>query len=699
MNDPLQDDRLSAYLDGELTDQQRAELEAEMAADPARQQVVEELRSLSATLRALPRQTLGDDFRDQVLRKAERAMLAAPGEREPSATLPTDAIATGAIQADPRSTSTDRTARELADRTVVPIGYSRRGWVWAALAVAAALLIMIRVNRQEQFGLEVARHEPLPASADKTPAPSSEPAIVADGEEAVESAKEGGEGFALKTGPAVDEVDGARSKLGTVAKSGAKSAAESAARSSLESLDSDAESGLAFRSDQTGEARWELAAKAGKRADADKIIPDATSRVMVVHVDMAPKAVEKNRFNTVLLSHGIQCPAEEKYGVYPTLAGAEPERKSKDGLEDANKLPPTPYRSRSGESYGSAKRRMARSSGGQATNEDVLFVCADYRQVAGALAQLQEESNDFPAVEIDPAPTVQSQQSLARFTRGRVTNSLAADNYVNRRQSGMQQQVGRSGEQARTVPPDGATLGGQTGAGAPNREFEPSQVAQSVPQESSTQSKEHLKQTIPQEPVAEAPQSPAQPQSKSGIETEADRLKRNRGQVGSPPEKQLLRFFADMPTDFDGQEAVARAERVAPTKRPVAEQLIQQRRLENRSQQSLKRQLAGQQQESLGILSNEPRDRTNASAQKREQSEHGSKRDAQARPLQEQADSQRVPSAKPTPEAPSTAPADSLADEPVQVLFVLNVVPSPPADEKPTSPVAAPHANEPESKD
>ncbi|MGI9428999.1 MAG: anti-sigma factor family protein, partial [Bythopirellula sp.] len=103
------DELLSAYVDGELTGEQLALVEQRLADDPSARQLVDELRALSHELQALPQQTLGDDLTATIMQRAERSMLL------------------GA-----ESQSTLRTSDE---------GASRR-WVWAATAIAAALLLM-----------------------------------------------------------------------------------------------------------------------------------------------------------------------------------------------------------------------------------------------------------------------------------------------------------------------------------------------------------------------------------------------------------------------------------------------------------------------------------------------------------------------------------------------------------------------------
>jgi anti-sigma factor RsiW len=66
---------LSAYFDGEVSAAERAEAERLLAEDPAAGAWLEELSDLRGQLQTLPRHRLGDEFSEQVLRCAARAML------------------------------------------------------------------------------------------------------------------------------------------------------------------------------------------------------------------------------------------------------------------------------------------------------------------------------------------------------------------------------------------------------------------------------------------------------------------------------------------------------------------------------------------------------------------------------------------------------------------------------------------------
>jgi hypothetical protein len=116
------DELLSAYVDNELTADQRAAVEERLRTDDRARQLVEELRGVSQAVKSLPRERLRRDLRDSVLAQIERR---ASNESPEKVTLP------------------------CAD--VVERRTSRgRGLVWAALAIAAALILM--VFRPDEWG-------------------------------------------------------------------------------------------------------------------------------------------------------------------------------------------------------------------------------------------------------------------------------------------------------------------------------------------------------------------------------------------------------------------------------------------------------------------------------------------------------------------------------------------------------------------
>ncbi len=124
MNNLPQNELFSAYLDGELTAAEQADIERLLASDPAARQLMDELRALSATLQALPQQKLGEDLSRQVLLAAERRKLA-ESNRDEIEMLPMP-----------------------SERSIYQRFLNRRALAWAGLAVAIAVMISMTERRQ-----------------------------------------------------------------------------------------------------------------------------------------------------------------------------------------------------------------------------------------------------------------------------------------------------------------------------------------------------------------------------------------------------------------------------------------------------------------------------------------------------------------------------------------------------------------------
>src|SRR3972149_3134877 len=82
----IDDELLSAYLDDELRPEERARVDARRAADPAARQMLDQLRAASQAMQSLPHETVGQDLRESILRRAEAAMLTSNGGRSAAAT-------------------------------------------------------------------------------------------------------------------------------------------------------------------------------------------------------------------------------------------------------------------------------------------------------------------------------------------------------------------------------------------------------------------------------------------------------------------------------------------------------------------------------------------------------------------------------------------------------------------------------------
>lgn len=117
----LDDELLSAYLDDELSVEERARVEARLANDPDTQQLLDQLRSVSQSVQRLPLETVGRDLRSDIL---------------------------GRI-AELNGGTTSHQPQPAQPEPLISIFRTRRSWVWASLALATGLLIMFLQPRDD----------------------------------------------------------------------------------------------------------------------------------------------------------------------------------------------------------------------------------------------------------------------------------------------------------------------------------------------------------------------------------------------------------------------------------------------------------------------------------------------------------------------------------------------------------------------
>lgn len=134
MSDLHENELISAYLDGELSGEDRARVEQLLATNPEARQLVDELRALSTTLQSLPAQPVGESLSERVMRIAERRTLAG-----------------SAVQADEDSSADKEEHRPVRANTDWPRAFRRlvqpRTILWPAAAVAVAVAIMLSNRR------------------------------------------------------------------------------------------------------------------------------------------------------------------------------------------------------------------------------------------------------------------------------------------------------------------------------------------------------------------------------------------------------------------------------------------------------------------------------------------------------------------------------------------------------------------------
>jgi anti-sigma factor RsiW len=297
------DELLSAYLDDELAPHQRAVVEGHLASDPAARQLLDELRHVSQAVRGLPQQKLRQDLRETILQKlGDAARPAAPVNR-------------------------DENAPALPKLT---IGRTRRGWLWASLAVAAALLIMLTQG-------EVRESHDRPVAFRQREAPSLTAAPEAAPPEAASYAgREAAESKTTDAFTAVGEATSAPPADSAAPAAPTQSATQSdelvvvhvlAKREALENKAFDqllVNNGVSFElapraADRAaGATRYEAPAAASGRAENQAAPPRYDTLVEAVLVEAPPQTIEmcldelnKDSSNYLGVEVGDSLPAEQ----------------------------------------------------------------------------------------------------------------------------------------------------------------------------------------------------------------------------------------------------------------------------------------------------------------------------------------------------------------------------------------------------
>ncbi|OHB78255.1 MAG: hypothetical protein A2W31_04615 [Planctomycetes bacterium RBG_16_64_10] len=380
MHDPLQDELLSAYLDGELSADERRLVERRLAESPADRRLVEELSTLSRSLQSMPRYELSARFRDDVLRRAERAMLTR------------------------RDVSSAPRPAELGRWRWWPIR-GLRPLVWPALAVAAALMLMV-VHRQQGPGpRDVALGRRLlteRAAEHKDGAPTSEPMM--------RSRSSVGKGAQKEAGPITVGTDGEPVAGASPAVLDAKAIVAGEALVVQEP----APVAMSKREDQSGPPRGARMPARAAQPDTygngvevqlrqrksqstalalDRLngpargAGDPTSGVMIVEIRMSHRAAQTQAFDQVLARQQIVWRAEDRWQEGRDVAG----RPTGTGMEKV--------------------RVMATSS-----------------QLRGALTDVMARVAEFPAFEVRPDPGAPRQQPFKYyFRRGGPAGEEGAD--------------------------------------------------------------------------------------------------------------------------------------------------------------------------------------------------------------------------------------------------------------------------------
>lgn len=404
----LADELLSAYLDDELSPAERAAVESRLLNDPAAQQTLHQLRSVSQSIQRLPLESVGADVREKILNRIQRL--------EPN--VPPKAAADG--QPSPAG-------GELPKITIFT---SRRSWIWASLAVAAGLMIMFldrgeennkqlpsiakndtnteAKRRLEEAAPRVTDGQAEVFSADKSdlarvdkpaPPPALAPAALPMSTPApppATVATSAPASPAVKLGERLKATDKKEMADELVARP-ATSPTESPPPTVLATGDGIAERNAVGGAMAVGRSASAGAPVAGDRAAAKEAplgpaAPVVEAReslptddtLVVVHVLAKPVAIQNKAFDKLLVSNGINIEAE--------TIGNE--------ATDPAKVPPAAKPESGARQLGSLKVA-------QPTDQvDMVLVDAPESAVNSCLADLQKDADNYASVEVEEAPSL-----------------------------------------------------------------------------------------------------------------------------------------------------------------------------------------------------------------------------------------------------------------------------------------------------
>lgn len=135
MNEKIPEELISAYIDGELTSDEQVRVEQALLEDPHSQQLLEDLQALHDRLQAIPRSEPSQDYTQQILRRAERAILTGPstasGEEATTAVRP----ANPGVQANQPT--------------------NLKHLIWASTALAATLMLALLFRSEDRSVYQV----------------------------------------------------------------------------------------------------------------------------------------------------------------------------------------------------------------------------------------------------------------------------------------------------------------------------------------------------------------------------------------------------------------------------------------------------------------------------------------------------------------------------------------------------------------
>jgi hypothetical protein len=414
----LDDELLSAYLDDELSPEERASVDARLLEDPAAQQLLHQLRAVSQSVQALPQEVVGHDLGEAVLRKVEQS-------RRTSATAAAATTMSNRDSTNGASTQLDGSVPTFT------IGRSRRGWVWASLAVAAALLIMafqadqnanmpaVAQRKDPQAGEESTRRmsrsgelefrnlgEPAaaPAETDVAELDAAAPAAPAgttsnlnvngsvngpmpasgippaDGLATDGRTPSASEPVAPESAPADELAADSRAYSEEAMQAGRRSVA---AGGEVAEADSPVDALAELRPEVTLQRER---SEAAREAPDESVTASDSERLVVVRVLARPDALRSKSFDQLLATNGIQVTAEE----------------AKEDSTPADAEPPQNRFAVDSELRNVELRDQQLQESG--VEEDLVLVEASPAVIASCLEGLNRDSENYLGLEVGDSP-------------------------------------------------------------------------------------------------------------------------------------------------------------------------------------------------------------------------------------------------------------------------------------------------------
>lgn len=384
MVDTPRDEQLSAFIDGELTDAERADVEKLLAENADARQLVSELKALKQSVGSLPSYQLEENLAKRVLQRAERAML----------TDPVGDAATDDVTATEKLPATSEAAAPLS-RPPLRERLSHV-YLWPVLAVAAAILIMVFLPDRDAQIAKVDEQR-LPGESAQAPRDEDKPnagrasTLSAGAESAADYA---GESLEPMPDVAAEMERPLAPPQGLAAQPGAAGAADES-RSALRSRRDMARIADLPAEDAASPVLEEKVEASYAFQEADRL----AGELLIVRVDVDESMMRVGALATLFSRQGLAIDAAVPRQETETPAAA-------DGKKDDDK------------ERESSNARAVQDA--QATEDvELIYVEATADELKETLAALAANGNRYANVTLEPAAAVETQRELLTWYRGR----------------------------------------------------------------------------------------------------------------------------------------------------------------------------------------------------------------------------------------------------------------------------------------